>query len=180
VIACEVLEHVPDAQAFLLNIRRHLAPDGIAFVTTPNRAVFSLGKEPSPVNREHIRELLFEEFADALGPYFSRIEIWGQRFTRTELLDAWKLDVQGKIAQMSAGTRWHTPVPLRERLLRFSPVARAYQVPFLQKAWKSLRWDIKERFDRKRAIARRQYGFADFEFSRQLADALWFCAVLKA
>jgi len=180
VIACEVLEHVPDAQAFLLNIRCHLAPSGIAFVTTPNRPVFSLGYQPSPVNREHIKELLFEEFVDVLRPYFSHIEIWGQRFTRTELLDAWKLDVQNKIVQMAAGTRWQTPVPLRKKLLRLPLVARAYQIPFLQKAWKELRWNIKGGFDRKRAIAKRPYSFADFEFSRELANALWFCAVLKA
>jgi 2-polyprenyl-3-methyl-5-hydroxy-6-metoxy-1,4-benzoquinol methylase len=45
-----VLEHVPDMPAFLPNLRRHLAAGGAAFVTTPNRPVFSLGHEPSPVN----------------------------------------------------------------------------------------------------------------------------------
>ena len=57
ILSCEVLEHVPDMEGFLANLRRHLAPGGIAFVSTPNRLVFSLGHEPSPVNKEHIKEL---------------------------------------------------------------------------------------------------------------------------
>src|SRR4051812_10910520 len=62
ILSCEVLEHVPDMPTFLSNLRRPLAPGGAAFVTTPNRLEFSLGHEPSPVNREHVKELALEEF----------------------------------------------------------------------------------------------------------------------
>jgi 2-polyprenyl-3-methyl-5-hydroxy-6-metoxy-1,4-benzoquinol methylase len=90
VLCCEVLEHVPDQPAFVANVRRHLAPGGAAFVSTPNRDVFSLGHEPSPVNREHVKELTRDEFVGLLRPHFSGVEVHGQRFKDVGLLRAWQ------------------------------------------------------------------------------------------
>lgn len=179
VVSFEVLEHVPRMDTFLRNVRSHLAAGGIAFITTPNRAVFSLGYEPSPVNREHMKELSREEFESLLRPFFSQIEIWGQGFKRKELLDAWKIDVQEKIIQCRVGTRWQASPPLREKLRRIALVDKAYRNPVLQKSWKYLRWTVLQQFENKRAIRRRPYSFADFEFSGDTSNALWFCALVK-
>jgi SAM-dependent methyltransferase len=180
VVSFEVLEHVPDMNNFVRNIRRHLASDGIAFISTPNREIFSMGHEPSPVNREHIKELDREEFEALLRPHFSRVEIYGQRFTKRELLDAWKNDVRSKIAQCGAGSRWQPPpTTFQERLRRVPIIDKAYGHPLLHKSWKYLRWELYQLVVDRRAVANRPYSFEDFEFSPNTSDALWFCALLK-
>ena len=179
VVSFEVLEHVPDMETFVRNIRRHLAPAGLAFISTPNRDVFSIGHEPSPVNREHVKELSRAEFERLLQPYFSEIQIWGQRFKENALLEAWKTDVRGKIAQCKSGTRWQTAPSRRERLRRIPLVNKAYENPVLHRTWKYLRWEVLQSIADKRAVAKRPYSFEDFEFSRDTSDALWFCALLK-
>jgi SAM-dependent methyltransferase len=180
IVSFEVLEHVPDMETFVKNIRRHLAPAGMAFISTPNRDVFSIGHEPSPVNREHVKELNREEFKSLLQPYFSEIEFWGQRFKKNALLEAWKTDVRGKIAQCKSGTRWQTAPSLRERFRRNPLVNKAYENPVLRRTWKYLRWELLQSIADKRAVAKRPYSFEDFEFSRDTSDALWFCALLRA
>lgn len=180
IVSFEVLEHVPDMQAFVKNIRRHVAPAGLAFISTPNRDVFSIGHEPSPVNREHVKELNREEFEKLLQPYFPDVEIWGQRFKKDALLEVWKIDVRGKIAQCQLGTRWETPPSQRERLRRISLVNKAYENPVLRRTWKYLRWEVLQSIADRRAAAKRPYSFEDFEFSRDTSDALWFCALLKS
>ena len=106
IVSFEVLEHVPDVSGFLANVRRHLKPDGVVFLSTPNRDVFSSGHEPSPINREHIKELNLNEFIDLMKPFFSRMELWGQRFRTQRLQQVWDEDVRAKIVQLQNGTRW--------------------------------------------------------------------------
>jgi SAM-dependent methyltransferase len=180
ILSCEVLEHVPDVPAFVANLRRHLAAHGAAFVSTPNRLVFSLGYEPSPVNREHVKELDLEEFAALLRPHFSHVEIYGQRFRDGRLLEAWQADVRQKIRACQEGTRWKEKKPLRARLRRWSVVNWAYEVPALRSAWKALRWGVAARLQRALQTAAPPYRWSDFEFvSAGLSEALWFCAVLR-
>ncbi len=104
ILSCEVLEHVPDMPAFLANLRRHLDENGLAFVSTPNRLVFSLGREPSPVNKEHIKELALDEFRAVLRPHFAHVEIYGQRFKDAALLAAWKTDVRHEDRVVRSGS----------------------------------------------------------------------------
>ena len=174
-----VLEHVPNPGAFLANIRRHLAPGGIAFVTTPNRQVFSLGHEPSPVNREHTKEFSLQEFMDLAQPLFSDVEIWGQKFERSELQDFWNEDVQRKIELLQRGERWQRKPSLRKRLFAFPIVEKAYRIPLLRKSWKYVRWKLWHDVEQKREIAKRPYSYSDFTFTKELSGALWFCAKLK-
>jgi SAM-dependent methyltransferase len=179
ILSFEVLEHVLKPSAFLANIRRHLAPDGIAFITTPNREVFSLGHEPSPVNREHTKEFSLEEFMDLVRPFFSDVEIWGQKFERDDLQMAWKKDVLKKIDLLQRGERWRRQLSLREKLLVFPAIEKAYRIPALRKSWKYFRWKLWHEANQKWEIAKRPYGYADFIFTKELSGALWFCAKLK-
>jgi SAM-dependent methyltransferase len=77
VISCEVIEHVADQGRFLDVLARYLKPDGTAFITTPNRALFSLGKDVS-LNATHVRELFFEEFRGLLEHRFVDVGIHSQ------------------------------------------------------------------------------------------------------
>jgi 2-polyprenyl-3-methyl-5-hydroxy-6-metoxy-1,4-benzoquinol methylase len=180
VISCEVLEHVPDMRAFVANLRRHLAPGGAAFVSTPNRLVFSLGYEPSPVNREHIRELTRTELLALLAPHFNRVEIYGQRFKDSRLLERWRADVRAKIRECEAGTRWLERQPVRTWLRKWRAVDWAYRVPALRDAWRAVRWRLAGRLQRALWPAPPPYLWSDFEFViGDPHDALWFCAVLR-
>jgi SAM-dependent methyltransferase len=180
IFSCEVLEHVPDVPAFLANLRRHLAPGGLAFVTTPNRDVFSLGHEPSPVNREHVKELTAVEFVDLLRPHFAGVELYGQRFREERLLRAWQEDVRGKIRACREGTRWLEKRTLRARLRAWRVVDWAYRVPALRAAWRAFRWRFLTGLRRVLAPAAPPYHWSDFEFVRgDLSDCLWLCAILR-
>lgn len=177
ILSCEELEHVPDMPAFLDNIRRHLAADGAAFVTTPNRLVFSLGHEPSPVNREHIKELTHDEFVALLRPHFSHVEVYGQRFRDPRMLEVWESDVRAKIRACQEGTRWEERPSLRKLLRRWRLVNRAYNVPALRSLWRALRWGVPSRIKRARGPA---YRWTDFEFvAADEPGVLWFCAALR-
>jgi SAM-dependent methyltransferase len=180
VLSCEVLEHVPDMPAFLANLRRHVAPDGAAFVSTPNRLVFSLGYEPSPVNKEHIKELTREEFLALLKPHFSRVEIFGQRFKDEKLLDAWEAEVQRKIRLCEEGTRWVEKETLRAKFRKWRMVNWAYELPVLRSVWRRLRWEVPARLRRALWPAAPAYRWSDFEFvSGKAPDAVWFCAIVR-
>jgi len=170
VICCEVIEHVSDMATCVRNIARHVAPGGKAFITTPNRQVFSNGHRPSPVNREHVRELDLEEFRSLLSP-FAQVAMFGQRFRRAELALAWREDVARKIAQMEQGTRWAPPPPppAWQRRLRSIPPVRL--------AWGAYRDRVLAPLQRRRAQRQRPYSWRDFEITPQLEGALWFCAV---
>jgi 2-polyprenyl-3-methyl-5-hydroxy-6-metoxy-1,4-benzoquinol methylase len=176
VVSFEVLEHVPNMSAFLQNMRRHTKSDGVVFLSTPNRDIFSLGHEPSPINREHIKELNFDELQRLIRPVFPKMEIWGQRFKRPELLSAWSDDTRNKIAQLENGTRWKAQKPslADNRLAKL-----LYKNGSVRAAWKYLRWDLMERVNRRRALAERPYGYEDFEFTKDLNGALWFCAIIR-
>jgi 2-polyprenyl-3-methyl-5-hydroxy-6-metoxy-1,4-benzoquinol methylase len=180
ILSCEVLEHVPDMTAFLANLRRHLSPDGVAFVSTPNRLVFSLGHEPSPVNREHVKELALDEFRAVLRPHFADGEVHGQRFRDPARLAAWEEDVRGKIELCRRGTRWQEKPTLRAGLRRVPLVRWAYRIPLLRGAWQTLRWDLAPRLRNWLRRPEAPYRWDDFEFvSDDLSDAVWFCAVCR-
>jgi SAM-dependent methyltransferase len=180
ILSCEVLEHVPDMDAFLANLRRHLAPGGVAFVTTPNRPVFSLDHEPSPVNREHIKELDRTEFHALLHRHFPSAEVFGQRFARPELLESWQADVRAKIERCRAGTRWAERPALTARLRRLPLIDWAYRLAPLRWAWQTLRWGVVDRLARWLRPPRSPYRWSDFEFvTDDLSDSLWLCAVLR-
>lgn len=69
-ITCfETIEHVPDADAALRNLRRVLRPRGLLLVSSPNRAIVSpaarrLGDRPR--NEFHVREFMPRELEAAL------------------------------------------------------------------------------------------------------------------
>lgn len=178
ILCCEVLEHVPDMRTFLDNIKRHLSPHGSAFISTPNRDVFSLGHEPSPMNREHIKELNLQEFTDLLTERFGSVEIFGQSFRDPALLTEWEADVRKNIKSLEAGTRWKEPTHLK---MSRNPVLRViYGIPLLSRAWKWLRWSLIEGMINKRILRARPYNYADFEFQKDdLSRAIWFCAIVS-
>ena len=78
IICNEVVEHVADQVLFIRNLARYLVPGGYAFISTPNRALFSFSKEKSFLNATHVRELFFPEFQELLQGAFSEFTIYSQ------------------------------------------------------------------------------------------------------
>jgi len=79
-ISFETIEHLPDAEKFLQEVKRVLKPDGIFICSTPNRTITNPHTKITdmPWNKFHIQEYTQEEFTDLLKKYFSTIELRGQ------------------------------------------------------------------------------------------------------
>ena len=77
VVSFETLEHVPDAHAFVLELRRVLKPGGRLVLSTPNRAFGPL--ERHTANRFHVREFTADELRELLGECFENVKLYGQR-----------------------------------------------------------------------------------------------------
>jgi len=75
VVSFETIEHLPDIEKYLDEIRRVLVPGGIYLVSTP-RVKRTTRK---PENPYHLVEFSAGDFAALLSRYFSSIEVWGQR-----------------------------------------------------------------------------------------------------
>lgn len=157
VICCEVFEHVPDPDALLAVIRDHLADDGTAFISTPNRLVFSLGHEPSPVNQTHIKEFVEDEFRAMLSRHFAHVEIAGQRMPDPTLF----------------GRR---QAAVRRNVRDFRLLGNLYWNQSLRRAWKVLRLEPLWR----RLDGPLRFTHRDFDFTTPADDdAIWLCAVVR-
>jgi len=156
VLCCEVIEHVQRPHDLLHVVKEHLAANGRALITTPNRDVFSLGHEPSPVNATHVKEFNLREFHELLGAHFDRVEIWGQRFRSADLLRSRQAALRRSISDYHLLGRyfWHTGVRHTWKFMRLEPLHRLLEGP--------LRW-----------------SWTDFEFvPAEYNDCIWHCAVI--
>jgi SAM-dependent methyltransferase len=81
VICNEVIEHVQDQESFLTLLGNYLVPEGFAVISTPNKAVFSFGKNTSFLNDMHVRELFFDEFVELVKTRFSLSEFYSQKLS---------------------------------------------------------------------------------------------------
>jgi SAM-dependent methyltransferase len=76
VVAFEVIEHLPDAETFLREVRRVLRPHGRLAVSTPNRRFYT--EERDYHNPFHVREFDAAEFEAELKRHFPCCQILEQ------------------------------------------------------------------------------------------------------
>lgn len=157
VLCCEVFEHVQQPGPLLETVARHIAGNGVALITTPNRPVFSLDHEPSPINQTHLREYTLDEFHEMLESRFSQVTIYGQRFSSQALF-------------------CRRQAIVRRSIKDFRFLGRHYWGPLTRRLWKAVRleplWRLLE--------GRYQYDRSSFEFVEPVsADSIWLCAVVR-
>jgi SAM-dependent methyltransferase len=157
VICCEVIEHVTKPFDLLDNIRHHLKSDGVALITTPNKPVFSLGYEPSPVNNTHVQEYTLPEFRGMLEKTFSSVSIYGQRFNSDILFKTHQAIVKRNIRDFTllGSLYWNIPARRLWKLVRLEPL------------WRWIDGGLK--------YTHSDFGFVD-ESGR---DSIWLCAIVK-
>ncbi|MBX3335146.1 MAG: class I SAM-dependent methyltransferase [Nitrospira sp.] len=156
ILCCEVIEHVPAPLALLDTVHRHLDGAGVAFISTPNRPVFSLNYEPSPVNHTHIKEYTLTEFRDMLQAKFSKVEIWGQRFSNPQHFAMQQGIVLRNIADYRLLGEWYWKNSVR-------------------RIWKTLRLEPLRRL----CGGGLRYGHRDFTFVNPVTqDSVWLCALV--
>lgn len=78
VVAFEVFEHLTDWRKFLTEIKRVLKPNGLVYISTPNKTLYSPGTK-KPINPHHIFEMTIPEFKNAMLEFYEIDAIYGQR-----------------------------------------------------------------------------------------------------
>jgi SAM-dependent methyltransferase len=84
VIALEVLEHIEDQEGFIREIARVCAPDGIAIISTPNKAIYSDARHYR--NPFHLHEFYRDEFLEFLSSCFSGVRLFDQQMRAGSLI----------------------------------------------------------------------------------------------
>jgi O-antigen biosynthesis protein len=77
VVSFETIEHLAEQAEMLAEIRRVLKPEGLLVMSSPNRPVYSEGRNYH--NEFHVKELDFAEFDALLKPHFGTVAYYGQR-----------------------------------------------------------------------------------------------------
>lgn len=77
VVFLQTIEHVEDPGAILAHFRSMLAPDGVAYVSTPNVLTLAPPGAEKSDNPWHLREYRAEEFRGLCEGEFGRVELLG-------------------------------------------------------------------------------------------------------
>lgn len=75
VVAYEVIEHLAEWPAFLQEVRRVTAPEGLFIVSTPNKAYYGASRGGAEPNPYHIHEFDYQEFRAELEALFPHVSI---------------------------------------------------------------------------------------------------------
>lgn len=76
VVAFEVIEHLENFSALLLEARRLLAPNGQFIVSTPNKLYYTESRGQAGANPFHVHEFQFDEFRSELKHVFPHVSLF--------------------------------------------------------------------------------------------------------
>jgi SAM-dependent methyltransferase len=80
VVSFETIEHIPDDEAYLDEMRRVCRPGGLFLCSTPNRKVMNPGRgiEDGSFNPHHVREYDAAQLSERLARRFRDVQLLGQ------------------------------------------------------------------------------------------------------
>lgn len=145
-ITCfEVIEHLSEEHqhALLSEMSRTLDGEGVALISTPNKAIYNeLDHASSPSNSFHLREMSFDQFNQLLRNYFDGILWFGQQMISGNCVQALFVDKDvprgepsvhlGAVADnrlVTEGLPPHTPVKYLMALCAKEPEVLARLTP---------------------------------------------------
>jgi 2-polyprenyl-3-methyl-5-hydroxy-6-metoxy-1,4-benzoquinol methylase len=118
VVFLQTIEHVQDPARVLRHFRSILAPEGVAYVTTPNVLTLAPAGEPRSGNPWHVREYRAQEFDALCRSVFDQVELLG-------LFHARKLRAHA-VALSFGWDRVHAAMRITKPFYdRFTPAIRA-------------------------------------------------------
>jgi len=128
IVSFQVIEHIADYDPYLSEIRRVLAPGGMAMFTTPN-AHIRLDPGMKPWNRFHVREFSADELAELLQTYFPQVVIrglFGRDYLHAVELNRVKNEREAALrrAAWNAELRWKVRSMLPGRVAKYVRRAR--------------------------------------------------------
>jgi SAM-dependent methyltransferase len=77
IVFLQTIEHVPEPAALLRRFAGLLAPQGVAYVSTPNRLTLAPAGAERSDNPWHVREYTPGEYRDMVAPEFGTLEMLG-------------------------------------------------------------------------------------------------------
>lgn len=118
----ETVEHIPNYEDFVAELRRVLKPDGVMVMSTPN-AYYTKPVNGKPRNPFHVYEFTPEEYERLLRKHFTKVELFGQRVApEYRICPFWELpemlptDFKSKILIALWKMQVRFPAALRENL----------------------------------------------------------------
>lgn len=124
VTSFETVEHVPNYEDFVAELRRVLKNDGVLVMSTPN-ALYTKPVNGKPCNPFHVYEFTPEEFRELLQKHFGTVELFGQRVTaERRICPFWELpemlptDFKSRVLIALWKMQVRLPANLRENLSR--------------------------------------------------------------
>jgi SAM-dependent methyltransferase len=77
IVFLQTVEHVQDPGALVERFARLLAPEGVAYISTPNRLTLAPPGAEKSGNPWHVREYAPAEYHELLAPRFSGVRMYG-------------------------------------------------------------------------------------------------------
>jgi len=118
----ETVEHIPDYEIFISELRRVLKSDGVMIMSTPN-AFYTKPINGKPKNPFHVYEFTPKEFETLLRKYFTKVELYGQRVSlQYRICPYWELpemlptDLKSKMLILLWKLQTRLPFRLKEGL----------------------------------------------------------------
>jgi 2-polyprenyl-3-methyl-5-hydroxy-6-metoxy-1,4-benzoquinol methylase len=84
VVSFETLEHLADHEAFIVELKRVIRPDGLLIISTPDKDQYTL--KSGNTNPFHVNELNRPEFEVLLSKYFKQVKIFTQETCHSSVI----------------------------------------------------------------------------------------------
>jgi 2-polyprenyl-3-methyl-5-hydroxy-6-metoxy-1,4-benzoquinol methylase len=167
----QLIEHLVEYDSFMNEVKRVLAPGGIAVFTTPN-SLLRLDPGMKPWNEFHVREFNSEELQETLAKHFDEVRILGLTASAPlYAIEAGRVDRARRVARVAAsgGTINLVRSTLRNRVKSLLSAGAVEFIKGLDPSGKRSR-----KFDE----IRKNYGVDDFRYrTDDLDEVLDFMAI---